>query len=320
VSLARDVKAGFAKRPRSLPPKYFYDALGSRLFEAIGQLPWYRITQAEKRLLSRAAPAVAVALGGPVRVVELGSGSGEKLAVVVEALHARRKATDVHVVDFSAAAVAASLERLAKIPGVKARGHRAAYERGLSEATRARRGRGECLVLFLGSNIGNFDPQDAARLLGTVRRRLRPGDALLLGTDLVKPERALLAAYDDPLGLTAVFDRNLLVRLNRELGADFDLRAWQHRALWNAKARRVEMHLVSRRRQRVAIPRAGVVADFAAGETIFTESSYKYRPVDVDRLLSAAGFCRERRWVDGKARFALTLCRAVPTDGVEEPT
>jgi dimethylhistidine N-methyltransferase len=310
VSLAADVRAGFARTPRSLPPKYFYDALGSRLFEALGRLPWYRITESETRLLRRAAPAVARVLSGPVRVVELGSGSGEKLAVVAAALRARRKRPDVHVVDLSAAAVAASLERLAKIPGVRARGHRAAYERGLLEAARGRRGPGECLVLFLGSNIGNFDPADARRLLRDVRRRLRPGDALLLGTDLVKPETALLAAYDDPLGLTAVFDLNLLVRLNRELGADFDLAAWEHRALWNAEARRVEMHLVSLVAQNVRIPGAGVVAAFAAGETLWTESSYKYEPEEIDHLVASTGFRRERRWIDGDAGFALSLCRA----------
>jgi dimethylhistidine N-methyltransferase len=312
VSLERDVKAGFALRPRSLPPKYFYDALGSRLFEAIGQLPWYRITRAETKLLRRAAPAVARGLAGPVRVIELGSGSGEKLALVVEAIRARRKTADVHVVDLSAAALAASLERLAKIPGAKAHGHRATYEKGLAEAMRPPRKGGECLVLFLGSNIGNFDPHEGQRLLAAVRRRLRPGDALLLGTDLIKPARALLEAYDDPLGLTAVFNLNVLLRLNRELGADFDLEAWEHRAAWNAEARRVEMHLVSLVKQRVAIPRAGVVADFAAGETIFTESSYKYEPRDVDRLIEATGFRRERQWIDGDARFALTLYRASP--------
>ena len=318
MSLARDVRDGFARRPRSLPPRYFYDALGSRLFEAIGQLPWYRITAAETRLLRRASSSVARAFAGPVRVVELGSGSGEKLALVVEALRAHGRKPDVHVVDLSAAAVAASLERLAKIPGVKARGHRAAYEKGLSEAMGGRRETGECLVLFLGSNIGNFDPDDAARFLRRVRRRLRPDDALLLGTDLVKPERALLAAYDDPLGLTAVFNRNLLVRLNRELRADFDLAAWAHRAQWNAEARRVEMHLVSRVSQRVAIPGARVTAEFAAGETIFTESSHKYTPRNVGRLVAGAGFRSERRWLDDSAKFALTLCRAVPAGGGEE--
>ena len=318
MSLARDVRAGFAKRPRSLPPKYFYDALGSKVFEALGQLPWYRITAGETRLLRRAAAAVAGALRGPVRVVELGSGSGEKLALVVEALRARRKKPDVHVVDLSAAAVAASLERLARIPGLKATGHRAAYEPGLEAAMRARVGRGETLVLFLGSNVGNFDPPDAVRLLRTVRSLLRPGDALLLGTDLVKPAGDLLAAYDDPLGLTAVFNLNLLVRLNRELRADFDLSAWRHRAVWNAGARRVEMHLVSLARQRVRIPGAGLSATFAKGETIHTESSHKYRPGDVDRLAADAGFRPGRRWVDGPSRFALTLCRAAASGREEE--
>jgi len=318
VSLVGDVKAGFAKRPRSLPPNYFYDALGLRLFEAIGRLPWYRITEAETRLLRRVAPAVAGALAGPVRVIELGSGSGEKLAAVVEALRSRRKKADVHVVDLSATAVAASVGRLAGIPGVSVCGHRTTYVKGLREAASGPRGRGECLVLFLGSNIGNFDPGDATRLLTAVRRRLRPGDALLLGTDLVKPERELLDAYDDPLGLTAVFNLNLLLRLNRELEADFDLRAWAHRAVWNAGARRVEMHLVSLKDQCVRIPGARVVADFAAGEIFWTESSHKYEPEDVDRIAADAGFRRERRWVDGDAKFALNLCRAVPEGRVEK--
>lgn len=293
-----------------MPPKYFYDALGSRLFDAIGQLPWYRITAAETRLLRRASSAVARSLAGPVRAIELGSGSGEKLAIVAAALAARRKRPLVHVVDLSAAAVTASLARLAEIPGVAATGHRTAYEAGLREATKGRGARGQTLVLFLGSNIGNFDPADAARLLRDVRGRLRPGDALLLGTDLVKSARELLEAYDDPLGVTAAFNRNLLVRLNRELGADFDVPAWCHHAAWNAKARRVEMHLVSLVRQRVRIPGAGVTAVFEPGETIHTESSHKYRPEDVDRLALAAGFRHERRWLDRAAKFALTLCRA----------
>ena len=223
MSLAGDVRAGFARRPRTLPPKYFYDALGSRLFEAIGRLPWYRITESETRLLRRAAPTLARALAGSLRVVELGSGSGEKLAVVVEALRARRKRPDVHVVDLSPAAVAASLERLAMIPGVKAKGHRAAYEPGLRDATRGRRRLEECLVLFLGSNIGNFDPRDATRLCARCVVACARAIRFFSATDLVKPERALVAAYDDPLGVTAAFNRNLLARINRELGGDFDL-------------------------------------------------------------------------------------------------
>ncbi len=310
MSLARDVKTGLAARPRSLPPKYFYDTLGSGLFEAICRLPWYQVTRAETRLLRRAAPAVAAEIAGPARVVELGSGSGEKLAVVVEALGRAGKKPHAHVVDLSAAAVAASRERLAKIPGVAVTAHRAAYEAGLRDATRILRKRGTTLVLFLGSNIGNFDPPDAARLLAAIRRRLRRGDALLLGTDLVKSEAELLEAYDDPLGVTAAFNRNLLVRLNRELDADFDLPAWVHHAAWNAAERRVEMHLVSLVRQRVRIPGARIEVVFEPGETIHTESSHKYEPEDVDRLASEAGFARARRWLDRSAGFALTLFRA----------
>ena len=230
MSLARDVKAGFAKRPRSLPPKYFYDALGSRVFEALGELPWYRITASETRLLRRAAPALARALAGPVRVVELGSGSGEKLALVVEALLARRKKPDVHVVDLSAAAVSASLAA----PREVSRGD----GDGTSRRLRARPSRGDARPARPradGRPLSRLQHRElrARRCVAApvcLRGRLRPGDALLLGTDLVKPERVLVDAYDDPLGLTAVFNLNLLLRLNRELGADFDLAAWRHRA------------------------------------------------------------------------------------------
>jgi uncharacterized SAM-dependent methyltransferase len=174
-----------------------------------------------------------------------------------------------------------------------------------------RRSTGRTLTLFLGSNIGNFDPPGADAFLLSIRASLESGDALLIGTDLVKPEADLLLAYDDPLGVTAAFNRNLLVRINRELGADFDLSAFQHRALWNAAQSRAEMHLVAVRRQQVRIPAASLEVTFEAGETIWTESSYKYRPDAVVQMLERAGFRRVEQWIDEADGFALTLVAAV---------
>jgi len=188
--------------------------------------------------------------------------------------------------------------------------HQATYEAGLAEATARRPARGRALALFLGSNIGNFDPPGAAEFLRTIRSALAPGDALLLGTDLVKPERQLLLAYDDPLGVTAAFNRNLLVRINRDLGGDFDVDAFGHRAIWNAADSRVEMHLVSARRQSARVPRASLEVHFEADETIWTESSYKYEPNQVTAMLERASFSRVAQWIDERARFALTLVQA----------
>src|SRR5262249_14885249 len=181
----------------------------------------------------------------------------------------------------SAAALDAAHRTLSTLDAVDVVAHRATYEEGLIEATAERPRGGRLLTLFLGSNIGNFDPPGADEFLRTIRSSLAPGDALLIGTDLVKAEAALLAAYDDPLGVTAAFNRNLLVRINRELGGDFDVDAFRHRAVWNAAASRVEMHLVSTRRQRVRVPRASLEVELVEGETIWTESSYKYRPEQV---------------------------------------
>ena len=182
---------------------------------------------------------------------------------------------------------------------------------GLVDAMAARGPAGRTLTLFLGSNIGNFDPPGADEFLLSVRASLASGDALLIGTDLVKPERDLLLAYDDPLGVTAAFNRNLLVRINRELGADFDVSAFRHRALWNGAESRVEMHLVAARKQQVRIPAASLEVTFEEGETIWTESSYKYRPDDVVRMLERDGFRRVEQWMDEADGFALTLVEAV---------
>jgi dimethylhistidine N-methyltransferase len=301
--VARDL----ALTPKQIQSKYLYDALGSSLFESISRLPWYRITRAESRLLARWANEMVEPLQDPVTLLELGCGSGEKVALLAEALRTRRRRVAIHLIDISPTALELSERALGALEHVSVVGHRATYEEGLRRAARERPPHGGLLVLFLGSNIGNFDPPASQEFVAEIRRALRPGDGLLLGTDLVKPVEELLLAYDDPLGVTAAFDKNLLVRMNRELEANFDLTAFEHRAVWNAVDRRLEMHLVSRRPQSVRIPRSGVDVTFEAGESIWTESSYKYEPDEIVELVSEAGFRSHSQWMDPDARFALTL-------------
>jgi dimethylhistidine N-methyltransferase len=304
---AEDVRRGLGGRPKRLPPKYFYDALGSQLFEAICQLPWYPITRAEMGQLERHAAEMVAPFGAGLELVELGSGSGEKLALLAREVRGAGDALGIHLVDISEKALALSRATLSRLPSVHVITHRATYEEGLRAMAAERRGGGPRLVCFLGSNVGNFDPPAAEALLGEIRRELRPGDGLLLGADLVRPEADLLLAYDDPLGVTAAFNKNLLLRINAELGGELDLSAFSHRALWNPEASRVEMHLVSRRRQTARIAAAGIEASFAEGETIWTESSYKYTPAGITAMGRRAGFSCRRQWVEEGGRFSATL-------------
>jgi len=302
LGFARDVRRGLSSSPRSLPARYFYDALGSLLFEAICRLPWYRITRVEQELLARHAGEIFGRLGRLTTVVELGSGNGEKIATRLAA--PARGPMAAHLVDVSPNALTAATRALNGLPDLTLVAHCATYEIGLTSAL-ADAQDGHSLVLFLGSNIGNFDPPNADAFLRGLRSALNRGGALLLGADLVKPERELLLAYDDPLGVTAAFNKNLLVRANRDLHADFDLDGFAHRAIWNHQASRVEMHLVSLCRQRVRIPAARLEIEFQPGEAIWTESSYKYRSDEVLAMLDRAGFAALNQWTaDG---FALTL-------------
>jgi L-histidine N-alpha-methyltransferase len=305
-AFADDVAYYLRLDPKQLPSRYFYDPLGSALFEAICHLPWYPITRAEQRLLAAQAPEILRRVSSLSTIIELGPGSGEKVSLLVRAARSTASLT-VHLVDVSSAALDLATRTL-NAYDVKVERHQASYEAGL-EALSRHHGR-RTLVLFLGSNVGNFDPPGAAEFLRTIRRTLRPGDALLIGADLLKPERDLLLAYADPLGVTAAFNRNLLVRVNRELDADFDIDAFEHRAIWNAAASRVEMHLVSVRSQRVRIAASGLDVEFQAGETIWTESSYKYRPAEIVAMLGRAGFREIDQWIDAPDAFALTLVEA----------
>ena len=312
-SLAGDVQYYLTLTPRQLPSRYFYDALGSALFEAICELPWYRITKTERGLLARHGREIVAHVDPLSTLVELGPGSGDKLATLVGAAGVRAHRLTVHLIDVSAAALDLATRTLAALDAgdLVVVPHQATYEAGHVEAMAARDPAGHTLTLFLGSNIGNFDRPGADAFLRGVRASLANGDTLLIGTDLVKPEHDLLLAYDDPLGVTAAFNRNLLVRINRELNADFDVSAFSHRVLWNGAESRVEMHLVAARTHQVRIPGASLEVTFEEGETIWTESSYKYRPDEVVRMLERAGFRRVQQWTDEADGFALTLATAV---------
>ncbi|MBW8713820.1 MAG: L-histidine N(alpha)-methyltransferase, partial [Acidobacteria bacterium] len=288
---AAEVRRYLQLSPKQLQSKYLYDALGSSLFEAICRLPWYRITRAENRLLVAHAEEVVSALGPePCTVVELGCGSGEKLAVLAEALQTVGGSARVHIIDISSQALEQTEQRLTRLQHVSVVGHQSTYEVGLRQAARARDAQGSMLVLLLGSNIGNFDTPAALAFLRRIRDVLEPGDFLLLGADLVKCEEDLQLAYDDPLGVTAAFNKNLLVRINRELGGTFNLDAFDHRAAWNALEQRIEMHLVSRAAQIVRIEGAGLSVPFVRGEHIWTESSYKYEPDQIEQMGVECGF------------------------------
>ncbi len=306
-AFAREVRHYLTQTPRQLPSRYLYDALGSALFDAICRLPWYPVTRAETRLIDAHARDILRLAGNPPIVGELGSGSGEKLARLLGVVPSPRT---VHLVDVSAAALETAERTLAEIPGTLVVPHQDQYEEGLQRIASARSTRETALLIFLGSNIGNFDPEGAAAFLRAVRASLRVGDYFLIGADLVKPERELRLAYDDPLGVTAAFNRNLLVRLNHELDATFDLDAFAHRAVWNRAESRVEMHLESLREQTVRIERAALSIEFESGERIWTESSYKYEPTAFRAGLEAAGFRSAGQWIDAAGRFLLFLGRA----------
>ena len=311
AEFASDVHYYLSLQPRQLPSRYLYDELGSALFDAICRLPWYPITRAETRLLAGHGRAIFTRARGVSTVVELGPGSGEKLVALVEAgrlSNTLRPHLDLRLVDISRSALELASRTLASLPGVSVTAYEARYETGLRQASNDTRGRQ--LVLFLGSNIGNFDRPGADAFLRGVRSGVSAGDMLLLGADLVKPEQVLRLAYDDPLGVTAAFNRNLLVRINRELGGTFDVDRFAHRAVWAEAESRVEMHLVSRERQRVRVEAAAADWVFEEGESIWTESSYKYTPSGIARSLERAGFSQVEQWIDEADGFALTLAEA----------
>jgi dimethylhistidine N-methyltransferase len=305
--LASEVRAGLC-RPgqKELPSKYLYDEIGSALFEVVSVLPEYGLTRADERLLHRHAADIVSRLKPQVLVAELGSGSGKKTRWLLEALAARQYTTYCPI-EISPTALARCETELGQIACVSIVGFERPYLDGLLAAAARRTENDHLLVLFLGSTIGNFDRDAGERFLTEVRRILFPGDALLLGTELEKPLPQLLAAYDDPIGVTAAFNLNLLARINRELGANFDVRAFQHEARYSTVHQRVEMHLRSMRDQTVAIPRSGCTVSFLKDETIWTESSHKYRAEAIPAMAQRNGFRCDSQWIDAEWPFAESL-------------
>jgi dimethylhistidine N-methyltransferase len=291
---------------KELPSKYFYDEIGSALFDIICLLPEYGLSRAGTRMLQRHAADVVAHLPGQVVVAELGSGSGLKTRWLLEAL-ARRQRVNYHPIDISGSALSRCQLEIGQIDMVSVLGFERAYLDGLREVASRRRANENLLVLFLGSTIGNFDRPAGEDFLRQVRSLLQKEDALLLATDLEKPVQQLLMAYDDPTGVTAAFNKNLLARINRELGGDFDLARFEHVARYDASERRVEMHLRSTCWQRVAIHKAGLQVYLREGETIWTESSHKFDPEEVVRMGERTGYRSAAQWIDKEWPFAQTL-------------
>jgi L-histidine Nalpha-methyltransferase len=309
---ANEVRLGLTEEPKSLSPKYFYDALGSQLFEAICLLPEYYLTRAETEIFrSHAAEIIAQmqALPATVGIVELGSGSSIKTRLLIEAILARQDRLHYRPIDISATILEQSGSKLlGDYPNLYITAHVSDYTEGLSSIVR--RDGERIMVLFLGSNIGNYMPDEGRLLLTQIRRALRPGDGLLLGADLKKSRSILEPAYNDALGVTAAFNLNLLLRINRELDADFDPARFEHRAVYDEREGRVEIFIVSRAAQSVRIKKIGLQVQFREGEMIHTENSYKYDPAQLEALAKETGFKPKRSWFDSEKRFSCNFWAA----------
>jgi L-histidine N-alpha-methyltransferase len=302
-SLRADARAGLTASPKALPPKWFYDERGSGLFEKITQLDEYYPTRAERAILRGAGGEIAAATGART-LVELGAGAAEKTRLLLDALRDGGTLHSFVPVDVSEAAlVEASHRVMASYPGLVVTAVVSDFEEHLGLPGDS----GPRLVAFLGGTIGNLLPEQRARFLASLRARLRPGDAFLLGTDLVKDPATLVRAYDDEAGVTAAFNKNILAVLNSALSADFDLDAFDHVAVWDAAAEWIEMRLRSIQQQVVSLPAIGLVVGFAAGEEMRTEVSAKFRREGLAAELAAAGFAMRSWWTDAKHRFGLSL-------------
>jgi L-histidine N-alpha-methyltransferase len=307
TQFAYDVHEGLGNVvQKHLPPSYLYDEVGSALFEVITLLPEYGLTRADARLLKSHAVEIAGSITHGSLVAELGSGTGAKTRHILAAL-GRTQVVEYYPIDVSAAALRAcemELDSVARVTPLNA-----TYLEGLRHANRARRPGQNLLLLFLGSTIGNFTRPAASAFLADVKSLLEEGDALLLGADLVKPVPRMICAYDDPAGVTAAFNKNLLARMNRELCANFDLRHFEHEVRWNDDERRIEMHLRSISDQTVEIPGADLTITLEDGETIWTESSHKFDRCELQYIAAQAGFSERACWVDREWPFAECLWR-----------
>ena len=309
---ARDVELGLNALPKSLPPKYFYDATGSELFEEITAQPEYYPTRTEAAILRACSPELGSLLGEDVSLVELGSGSSAKTTILLESFLGFQDELHYVPIDISRTMLKETAARLdAAYPELAVTPIASAYEAGLETAsallTEDTNGPGRMLVLFLGSSIGNMEPMESTCFLRQVRRRLAPADAVLVGFDLQKDVSVLEAAYNDAEGVTARFNLNMLTRINRELGGEFDLGSFAHEAFYNADAGRIEMHLRSEHCQDVRIRRLKRRFVFEAAETIHTENSYKYTPGQIEALAGRADFRLREIFTDERDWFALAL-------------
>ena len=302
------------KRQKTLPPSWFYDEVGSALFEAITLLPEYGLTRAEGQLLARASSEIVRASGQPDLIVELGSGTGMKTRFVLSEAVASAQSGPVEYrpIDISSAALDSCAKTLGGMDRVRIEPIDATYFDGIDVAMAGRKHGQRALLLFLGSTVGNFNRSDAVVFLRRIRKRMQPGDCLLLGADLVKPRAKLLSAYDDPIGVTAAFNLNILARINRELEGHFDIAHFAHEARYNARQARIEMHLRSRVAQKVRIGAIAITVPFLAGETIWTESSHKFGAEEIVRMGERAGWRPVRQWADCDWGFAETLFRNCP--------
>jgi L-histidine N-alpha-methyltransferase len=312
--IAMEVMQGLTERPKTLSPWLFYDHAGSRLFEEITELPEYYVTRTERQILAQHADEIiaAAAGGGYLSVIELGAGTATKTGLLLRAAIARQGSVTYSPIDVSASALEEARVRLkAELPRVKVEPIIADYTEGMRQnRADAVAGAEKRLVLYIGSSIGNFSPVDAVDVLRGVRAQLLPGDSLLLGTDMVKDTAMLLAAYDDAAGVTAKFNLNVLTRINRELGANFNPSLFRHQARWNEQHARVEMHLKSLVAQRVTVSALDMELRFLMGETIHTENSYKFTDQRVLALLTRAGFKVKQQWSDENKWFTVTLAFA----------
>ncbi len=305
ATFLEDVLQGLSAPVKHLHPKYFYDAAGSRLFDRICELPEYYLTRTELDIMSRHGPEIGAAVGPGALLVEPGSGSSVKIRLLLDALEQPAGYVPVEICQEHMEASAAELQRA--YPGLEIRPVCADFTQPFPVPVGRTRPRRR-LVYFPGSTLGNFPPLEAGRLLRNLHDVAGPGGALLLGVDLIKDASVLEPAYDDGQGITAAFNLNLLRRINRELGADFALDSFRHRAIWNRHESRVEMHLVSTHRQRVTL--AGHSFDFVRDEPIVTEYSYKFSEDGIAELAAGAGFSLARSWTDPKQWFSVSLLRA----------
>jgi L-histidine Nalpha-methyltransferase len=306
-ALALAVREGLSAMPKRLPCWLLYDAIGSSLFEQITELPEYYLTRTERCIFEMCAGEILQQAGPSLTLVELGAGTASKTCILIEELLQRQSRALFYPIDVSPSALDEAVRQLGRqFPNLRVNPIVADYTGGVPALSRIS---GRKLVLYIGSSIGNFEPPDSVRLLRRIRQTLRTGDALLLGADFAKSPKILLPAYNDSQGVTESFSKNILRRLNRELDADFNLDLFRHVALWNRQQSRMEIYLESVVDQTVFIPALDMDVDFAPGERIHTENSYKYTPQIIESLLRQSGFKFEQSWCDRKKWFGVHLAR-----------